>query len=115
MDKLFAVHPYFKSCTKAIVTMGKGAMRSVFRKQKLNTRSSKGAELVDIDDSSVFILWTVLFIEWQGYKNNKKILYKDNNCAIILGVNVKSSAGKRIRLLNICYFLMTYQVEKVNL
>ena len=103
MEKKIAVRPYFKSRTKAIVTMGKGAMRSVFRKQKLNTRSSKGDELVDIDDS-VFILWTVLFIEWQGYKNNKKILYKDNNCAIILGVNGKSSAGKRIRLLNICYF-----------
>ena len=37
-DAIFVVHPGFKSHTGAIMTIGRGAMHSVSRKQKLNTR-----------------------------------------------------------------------------
>jgi hypothetical protein len=50
VDAAFAVHPDFKSHTGATMTMGDGAITSVSRKQKLNTRSSTAAEIVAVDD-----------------------------------------------------------------
>ena len=72
-------------------------MQSVSRKQKMNTRISTEAELVYVDDASVYILQKMSFIECQGYKIDKIILYQDNNCAILIEVNGKRSSGERIR------------------
>ena len=44
-DASFAVHPDMKSHIGIAMTMGKGAIISSSRKQKLNTRSSTEAEL----------------------------------------------------------------------
>ena len=115
VDVAFAVHPDFKSHTGIIMKMGKGAIQSVSRKQKMNTRSSTKAELIGADDSSIMILWTKLFIEAQGYKVEKNILYQDNRSAILLEKNGKKSSSQRTRHLNIRYFFLTDQVEKKNL
>ena len=112
VDASFAVHPDFKSHTGATMTMGRGAIQSISRKQKLNTRSSTEAELVAVDDASVMILWTKLFLEEQGYDIDKNILYQDNKSAILLETNGKKSSGKRTRAINIRYFFITDQVEK---
>jgi hypothetical protein len=116
VDTSFAVHPDFKSHTDATMsfTDGKGAVQSVSRKQKLNTKSSTEAELVGVDDISVMILWTMLFLEAQGYEIEKNKLYQDNKSAIILEENGKKSSSKRTRALNIHYFFLTDQVEKRN-
>ena len=71
--------------------------------------------MVDVDDATVYILWTVLFIEYQGWNIVMSILYKEKRIAIILEANGKSSSGKGIQVLNICYNLMKYQVEKETL
>ena len=115
VDASFAVHPDFKSHTGAIMTMGKGGMQVLSRKQKLNTRSSTEAELVGVDDVITMILWTKLFMEHQGYPIEKNILYQDNQSAILLETNGRKSAGKQSRALNIRYFFVTDQVEKGNL
>jgi hypothetical protein len=114
VDASFAVHPDFKSHTGGTMSMGRGAIQSVSRKQKLNTKSSTEAELVGADDMSVMILWTKLFLEAQGYTIEKNILYQDNKSAILLEENGKKSSSKRTRHLNIRYFFMTDQVEKGN-
>ena len=114
VDASFAVHPDFKSHTGGTMTFGKGAVQSISRKHKLNTRSSTEAELVGVDDVSVMILWTKLFMEEQGYNVKKNILYQDNKSAILLETNGRRSAGKRSRALNIRYFFITDQVEKGN-
>ena len=62
IDASFAVYPDFKSHTGAEMTMGRGTMISVSKKQKLNTKSSTEVELVGVDDVSVYVLWTILFI-----------------------------------------------------
>jgi hypothetical protein len=36
---------------------------AISRKQKLNTKSSTESELVGVNDVSVMILWTTLFLE----------------------------------------------------
>ena len=115
MDAAFAVHPDFKSHTGAVMTMGDGAIQSISRKQKLNTRSSTESELVGVDDVSTMILWTKLFLEAQGYEIRQNVIYQDNKSAILLEINGKRSAGKRSRALNIRYFFITDQVEKRNL
>ncbi len=116
VDASFAVHPDFKSHTGAAMKFGggKGAVQSISRKQKLNTRSSTESELVGADDVSVMILWTMLFMEAQGYVIDKNILYQDNKSAILLETNGKKSSSKRTRALNIRYFFLTDQVEKGN-
>ena len=65
-DASFAVRPYFKSRNGVIMTMGHRTIQSVSRKQKLNKRSITEDGLVAVYYVSVYILWTVLFIEWQG-------------------------------------------------
>ena len=73
VDASFAVHPDYRSHTGAVMTLGKGSVIAMSKKQKLNTRSSTEAELVGADDAATMILWTGLFMEQQGYPLNKKI------------------------------------------
>jgi hypothetical protein len=115
VDCAFAVHPDFKSHTGGNMTYGRGTPISMSRKQKLNTRSSTEAELVGPDDLSTLILWTKLFMESQGYKIEKNVLYQDNKSTILLENNGKKSSSKRTRALNIRYFFLTDQIEKGNL
>ena len=115
VDAAFTVHTDYKSHTGATMTFGEGAVQSISRKQKLNTRSSTKAELVAADDAAVMILWTKLFLEEQGYAVEKNILYQDNKSAILLEENGRKSSGKRTRALNVRYFFLTDQVEKGNL
>jgi hypothetical protein len=110
----FAVHPDFKSHTGAMMTLRKGAMQSIARKQKMNMRSNTEGELVAVDNAGTMILWTKLFLEAQGYDVDKNIVYQDNKSAILLETNGKKSSGKRTHALNICYFFITDQVEKEN-
>jgi hypothetical protein len=115
VDASFAVHPDFRSHTGGIMTLGRGAIQSISRKQKLNTRSSTEAELVGADDASQLILWTQLFLEAQGYDVTRNILYQDNKSTILLENNGKKSSSGRTRALNIRYFFLTDQVAKGNL
>jgi hypothetical protein len=86
------------------MTLGKGAMQLIARKQKMNVRSSMEGELVAVDNAATMILWTKLFLEAQGYNVEKNIVYQDNKSAILLETNAKKSSGKQTRALNICYF-----------
>jgi hypothetical protein len=67
VDASFAVHPDFKSLTGAVMMLGKGAMQSIARKQKMNVRSSTEGELVAVDNAATMILWMKLFLEVQGF------------------------------------------------
>jgi hypothetical protein len=115
VDASYGTHPDMKSHTGATMTMGKGAITSISRKQKMNTRSSTEAELVAVDDVIGSILWTKLFLTAQGYDIKHNILYQDNRSAILLETNGRQSAGKRSRHLNIRLFFVADQKEKGNL
>ena len=114
IDAAFGVHDDFVSHTGATMTMGRGAMQSVSKKQRLNTRSSTEAELVGVDDVVTQVLWTKLFWEAQGYPVKENIIQQDNKSAILLENNGRRSAGKRSRALNLRYFFINDQVEKGN-
>ncbi len=97
------------------MTFGQGALQTISKKQKLNTKSSTEAELVGADDAATMILWTRLFLGEQGYEVDQNILYQDNKSTILLLENGKRSSGKRTRALNIRYFFLTDQIDKKNL
>jgi hypothetical protein len=55
-----------RSHTGAVVILGQRALiMSMSIKQKINTKSSTGAELVDVDDAMNFVEWVQLFVEQQ--------------------------------------------------
>jgi hypothetical protein len=115
VDASFGVHPDFKSHTGAVLTLGKSAQQTLSAKQKLNVKSSTVAELVACDDASTKILWTPLFMEAQGYKTRKNVLYQDNKQTILYLENGRKSTSKRTRAINIRYFHLTDQCEKGNI
>ena len=82
VDASFATHPDFKSHTGAVMTMGGGAMQTLTRKQKLNSRSSTEAELIGINDAITQMLWTKMFMAEQGYPIEKNIPFQDNKSSI---------------------------------
>ena len=83
--------------------MGKGEIVSVSRKQKMNKKILTAAELLGVDDASSLILRTNIFLEAQGYKYEKYILYQDNKIIILSWGKGKDSLIKRTRHLNIRY------------
>ena len=95
------------------MTMGKGAVYSSSRKQKLVTRSSTEAELVAVDDAMAQILWTKNFLQEQAYPVKITIL-QDNESAIKLEKNGLKSVGPRSRHINIRYFFITDQINQGN-
>ncbi|CAJ1946191.1 unnamed protein product [Cylindrotheca closterium] len=114
IDASFAVHPDFKSHPGGTLSFGGGAAQVMSTKLKLTSRSSMEAELIAVDDVVTMILWTKLFMEWQGYPTKKNILYQDDKSTILLEENGCKSTSKISRAVNICYFFITDQVAKGN-
>ncbi len=112
IDAAFAVHDDMKSHSGMTMTLGKGAVCSMSRKQKLVTRSSTEAELVAVDDSLTQVVWSKNFLEAQGYKIKAKVILQDNESAIKLETNGMKSVGQRSRHINIRYFFITDLVQQ---
>ena len=76
---MYGTHWDFRSHTGAVMSMGKGEILSLSRKQKLNTARSTEAELVGITDELGLIMWVKYFMEAQGYNIDSNILFQDKN------------------------------------
>ena len=112
VDAAYAVHPDMKSHTGIVMTMGYGAVISSSLKQKMNSRSSTEAECIGVDDAISLIIWSLRFLEAQGYEVQECIVYQDNESAIKLQRNGRWSAGKRSRHLDIKIFYIKDQIDK---
>ncbi len=110
VDASFAVHHDMKSHAGGTMTLGKGMPYSTSVRQKLNTKSSTEAELVGVNDVLPQVLWTRYFLEAQGYNILESVIYQDNQSAILLEKNGRSSSSKRTRHINVCYFFVTDRV-----
>ena len=69
-----------------MMTLGAGASISMSKARKLNTTSSREAEVVVID-SLQDILWEKSFIEAQGRVIDHSVLLQDNKSTILLATN----------------------------
>ena len=94
--------------------MGKGAITSVSRKQKLNTRSSAEAEIVAVDDCMSQVLWTKHFLEDLGHPMEAITTQQDNSSAIKLETNGMKSMGQRSKHINNRCFFIANQLKKGN-
>ena len=114
-DVAFAVYPDFRSHTRYTMSLRKGSVTESSWKQGMNTRSSTKAEIVGADKTVGPMLWTLLFMEAQGYPLQQNILYQGNMSSILLEKNGRKSARKQSRHLNIRLFFVTNQKEKSRL
>lgn len=106
VDGSHQTHEDCRGHTGALFTMGKGAITSSSRKQKINTKSSTETELVAVDDKLGDILWTRHFIEAQGYKVDENIVYQDNMSSLSLEKNGRVSSSPRTKHIKAKFFLV---------
>ena len=111
VDASYAVHPDMKSHTGGAMSLGRGVIYGTSKRQKLNTKSSTESEVVGTDDVMPQMLWTLYFLEAQGYKINDNILYQDNKSSILLETNGRGSSGMRTRHMNVRYFFIADRVK----
>lgn len=110
IDGAHTVHSNCRSQTGATCSLRKGCLMSTSTKQKLNTRSSTETEIVAVDDSMPQVLWTNYFMDAQGYKATKTIIYQDNKSAILLETNGRGSSSKRSKHVNVRYYFIKDRV-----
>ena len=106
VDASFAVHPDMKSHTGGVISFGTGGLLCKSSKQKLNTKSSTESELVGASDYLPNTLWAKMFMEAQGYPTSQCVFEQDNESAIKLEKNGRSSCGPKSRHINIRYFFI---------
>ena len=58
------------------------------------------------------VLWSALFLQEQGFEIKNNLIHQDNQAAILLEKNGKSSSGKRTKHINTRYFFVTDRIEK---
>jgi hypothetical protein len=66
---------------------------------------------VGVDNVLTQVLWTVYFLEAQGYKIDDNFLYQDNKSSILLETNGRGSSGKRKRHITVRYFFIADRVK----
>ena len=92
------------------MSLGRGSVISISKKKKLNTKSSTEAELIGADDMLPQMLWTKYFIETQGYGIDENIMYKDNLSAMLLETSRNKSSTKKMKHIQVRYFLIKDRV-----
>ena len=94
------------------MSLGGGAVISSLQKHKINTKSSTESELVAIDNVLTTILWTLCFIEAQGYSIKQNIIFKDNLSTINLAVNDTFLSSKITNHIKAGYFFIKDKIEE---
>ncbi len=106
VDGSHNVHWDCKGHGGAMFLLGQGATLSYLRKLKLNTRSSTETELVTADMFMPEILWSLHFIQAQGYNAECVGLYQDNISTQLLIKNEKMPSGKRTKHIKVKFFFI---------
>jgi hypothetical protein len=110
-------HEDMKGHNGVVMTIGSNVVLSRSNKQKVNTRSSREAELIAVDDTLPTVQWTKLFMKDQRY-DLEIIIKEDNKSSIFLMKNGRLSSCKRTKHLDIRYFyakdLLHRVIEKIE-
>eukprot|EP00957_Ditylum_brightwellii_P021919 1653036-Ditylum_brightwellii.AAC.1 len=77
-DSVYEVHCDMNSHKGGAMSLGHRLVYSYSREQKLVTKSSTKAKIVGAANVLPQQLWTGRFLEAQGYKVDKSIMYQDN-------------------------------------
>jgi len=112
IDASHAVHDDCKGQTGAGMTLGKGAVMAMSWKHKVGSRSSTQSEIIGLHDSLPNVLWSLYFMQSQGYGTLKARVNQDNNSAILLEVNGRASSSKRTKHIKHKYFYIKHCVDE---
>ena len=112
IDASYAVHPDMRSQTGGAHSLGRGILNGSARKQKLTAKSSTEAEVIGMSDYVTYALWHRHFLEAQGYKISKSVVYQDNMSAIKMEKNGRNSCTGNSRHIHIRYFFVVDRYEK---
>jgi hypothetical protein len=115
VDASFAVHPDMKSHTGGMISYGRGGLACKSTKQKVNMKSSTHAELVGVSEYLATTIWITKFMKEQGYPPLENTLEQDNESAIKLEANGRTSAGAKSRHLDIQYFWIKENLETMGI
>ena len=115
VDASFAVHPDMKSHTGGVMSYGRGGFACKSTKQKTTMRSSTHAEMVGVSDYLPTTIWVTNFMQEQGYPPLENFLEQDNESAIKLEANGRTSAGAKSRHLDIQYFWIKENLETMGI
>lgn len=92
IDALHAVHENMQGVTGGCMSLGWGVVHARAYKQKLNTKSSTcESKVVGVSEYVPFKIHMINLMEGQGYTFKRKVLYQDNQSAIRLEMNGRSS------------------------
>ncbi len=96
----------------AVFTMGKGATMSYSRKVKLNTGSSTETDFVVGDMFMPEMLWSLHFMQEQGYETECVGLCQDNISIQLLIKNRQMSSGKKKKHIKAKFFFIKDRVNE---
>ena len=83
VDAAYAVHHNMRSHTGGTMSLGWGTIHNKSSKQKLNTKSSTEAEVVEVrSDYIQYNICLTNFLKEQGYEIQHNIVYQDNQSAM---------------------------------
>jgi hypothetical protein len=112
VDASFVVHSDMCSHTGGVISLGRGGLLCKSKKQKINIKSSTEAELIGASDYLPNTLYVKMFPSAQGYPTDTTFFHQDNESAIKMETNGKSSCGQRSRHIDIRYFFITDHVRR---
>jgi len=115
VDASYGVHADMRSHTGGLMSFGLGAVCCKSSKQKLNTKSSTEAELVGASDYLPHTIWTRMFLLEQGYAIEENIFAQDNQSAMKLEKNGRTSCGQKSRHIDIRYFFMKDRITSEHI
>ena len=92
----------------AMMVMGYGAISSYSRRIKVNTRSSTETKLVSVDAYMPEVLWSLYFIQSQGYGVKYVEIHQDNVSAQMLETNEKFSSSRKTNHFKAKFFFIKY-------
>jgi hypothetical protein len=115
IDASYAVHYDMKSHTGGAISLGRGAVMSKSLKHKLNVKSSTKAELVGASDYVPNSLWAARFLKHQGYPLKNNYLHQDNQSAMKMERNRRTSCGQKSRHIDIRYFFIKDRIDSGEL
>ena len=88
-----------------------GAVSSYNRRIKLNTRSSTETKLVSVDAYMPEVLWSLYFIQAQGYGVKYSKIRQDNVSTQMLETNGKFSSSRKTKHIKAKFFFIKDKVD----
>ena len=110
VDASYGVHADYKSHTGAVVSLGRGPVWTMSKKQKLVSKSSTEAELIGVSDALTQVIWIRDFLISQGYTVDAAKLFQDNTSTIAM-IKRGSSNSDRTRHIAIRFFFVKDRVD----